>query len=174
MANFYAAMVPAKGELRLSNTYMFNYQPANNPRAAVRTGWLISTGFLVQDMMLKIDPLSKAGRNEVLIMGHSQGGAIAFLLTAHLRTLQQQKKISPGIRFKTYCSAGLKPGNLYFAHEYEAATQAGWAYNVVNTADWVPESPVTVQTLDDFNEVNPFINAKGIIRQQSFFKRLAL
>ena len=167
-------MVPAKGELRLSNTYMFNYQPANNPRAAVRTGWLISTGFLVQDMMLKIDPLSKAGRNEVLIMGHSQGGAIAFLLTAHLRTLQQQKKISPDIRFKTYCSAGLKPGNLYFAHEYEAATQAGWAYNVVNTADWVPESPVTVQTLDDFNEVNPFINAKGIIRQQSFFKRLAL
>lgn len=174
MANFYAAMVPAKGTLILTNTYSFDYNLAANPRAAVHTGWLISTAFLVQDMLPKIDSLYKAGKQEFLIMGHSQGGAIAFLLTAHLRSLQLQNKLPTNIRFKTYCSAGPKPGNLYFAHEYEAATQEGWAYNVVNSADWVPETPVTVQTLNDFNQVNPFINANGIIKKQSFFKRLAL
>lgn len=174
LVNFYAAMVPAKGELRLSESTKFSYQLAANPGASVHTGWLVATAFLVQDMLPRIDSLYKAGRKEMLIVGHSQGGAIAYLLTAYLHNLQRQSQLSPTIRFKTYCSAAPKPGNLYFAHEYEAVTQAGWAYNVVNSADWVPETPVSLQALNDFNEVNPFVNASDMIKKQSFFKRLAL
>ncbi|MEO6915498.1 MAG: META domain-containing protein [Chitinophagaceae bacterium] len=174
MANFYAAMVPARGEIQLSKDYRFKYQMAENPRAAIHVGWLVSTGFLVKDMMPKIDSLYKAGHKEMLIMGHSQGGAIGFLLTAYLLNLQKQQLLAPDIRFKTYCSAGPKPGNLYFAHEYEALTQFGWAYNVVNSADWVPESPVTIQTEGDFNQLNPFADAKPFIRKQGLFKRLGL
>lgn len=174
MGNFYAAMVPAKGSLQISKGSKFNYQLASNPKATVHVGWLISMAFLAQDILPKIDSLHKKGHSEMLIMGHSQGGGIAYLLTAYVHNLQKQNLLSPTIRFKTYCSAGPKPGNLYFAHEYEAATQGGWAYNVVNSADWVPETPVTVQTVTDFNDVNPFVNAKGVIQQQSFFKRLAL
>lgn len=174
LANFYAAMVPAKGELRLSESSKFSYQVAVNPKACVHTGWLVCTAFLVKDMLPKIDSLYKAGRKEILIIGHSQGGAIAYLLTAYLHNLQKQNLLSPGLRFKTYCSAAPKPGNLYFAYEYEAATQSGWAYNVVNSADWVPETPVSIQTLYDFNDVNPFVNAKDLIKKQSFFQRLAL
>ncbi len=173
LANFYAAMVPAKGELRLSGSSKFSYQLAVNPKACVHTGWLVCTAFLAQDMLPKIDSLYKAGRHEMLIIGHSQGGAIAYLLAAYLHNLQTQNLLSPTVRFKTYCSAGPKPGNLYFAHEYEATTQGGWAYNVINSADWVPETPVSIQTLTDFTEVNPFVNAKDIIKKQSFFKRLA-
>ena len=174
LANFYAAMVPAKGELRLSESSRFSYQLATNPKASVHTGWLIATAFLVQDMLPKIDSLYKAGRKEILIVGHSQGGAIAYLLTAYLHNLQRQNLLTPALRFKTYGSAAPKPGNLYFAYEYEAATQAGWAYNVVNSADWVPETPVSIQTLNDFNDVNPFVNAKELIKKASFFKRLGL
>ena len=83
-------------------------------------------------------------------------------------------KLPGDIRFKTYCSAGPKPGNLYFAYEYEAITQGGWAFNVVNAADWVPEVPLTVQTVKDFNNTNPFVNAQSIIKNQGFFKRLVL
>lgn len=174
LSNFYAAMVPAKGELQLSDTEVFKYQLASNPRAAVHIGWLVSTAFLSKDMLPKIDSCYKAGIKDILIMGHSQGGAIAFLLTAYLYNLQQLQSLPADIRFKTYCSAGPKPGNLYFAYEYEAMTQNGWAYNVVNGADWVPETPMSIQTTDDYNNTNPFINAKDMIKKQKFPKNLAL
>ena len=174
LANFYAAMVPAKGELTMSDNYTFSYQLATDPKAAVHVGWLVSTAFLAKDILPKIDSCYQTGIRDVIILGHSQGGAIAYLLTAHLYQLQQQDSLPSDLRLKTYCSAAPKPGNLYFAYEYAAMTQDGWAYNVVNSADWVPEVPVTVQTLDDFSEPNPFVNAKETIRKQKFRARIAL
>ncbi len=174
LANFYAAMVPAKGELKVANDFLFKYQLAENPKATVHVGWLLSLAFLSRDIMPKIDSLYKTGTRDFIIMGHSQGGAIAYLLTAYLYNLQKSGTLPADIRLKTYCSAGPKPGNLYFAYEYEALTQMGWAYNVVNSADWVPETPFSIQTLDDFNTTNPFTNAKGGLGKQGFFKGVVL
>ncbi|MFT3683084.1 MAG: lipase family protein [Ferruginibacter sp.] len=174
LANFYAAMVPATGELKVSNDYLFKYKLATNPGATVHVGWLLSLAFLSRDMLPKIDSLYKTGVKDLLIMGHSQGGAIAYLLTAYLYHLQQQALLPADIRIKTYCSAGPKPGNLYFAYDYEALTQNGWAYNIVNSADWVPETPFSIQTLNDFNASNPFINAKAVIKKQGFPKNIIL
>lgn len=174
MANFYAAMVPAKGTLQLSETERFDYHLADNEKAAVHVGWLLSTAYLSKDILPKIDSLYQAGTTNILIMGHSQGGAIAFLLTAHLKNLQKTNVLPQEIQFKTYCSAGPKPGNLFFAYEYEAMTQNGWAFNVVNSADWVPETPFSVQTLDDFNKTNPFVNAKSMIKKMKFPQNIAL
>lgn len=174
LANFYAAMVPAQGELQISDTEKFAYSFAQNPKAAVHVGWLVSTAFLSKDILPKLDSCYKTGIKDVIVAGHSQGGAIAYLLTAHLYGLQRQKTLPPDIRFKTYCSAGPKPGNLYFAYDYEAMTQGGWAYNTVNSADWVPEMPLSVQTVNDFNTTNPFVNAKATIRKQKPLQRLVL
>ncbi len=174
LGNFYAAMVPAKGQLQISDKENFSYQLANNPRAAVHIGWLVSMAFLSKDILPKIDSSYKAGIKDMIIMGHSQGGAIAFLLTAYLYNLQQQHTLPTDIRFKTYCSAGPKPGNLYFAYEYEAMTQYGWAYNVVNSADWVPETPMSIQTTSDYNNSNPFLSAKKMINKMKFPKNIAL
>ncbi len=174
LGNFYAAMVPATGEVQLSDTQTFSYQLADNPRAAVHVGWLVATGFLANDILPKIDSCYRQGIKNVIVTGHSQGGAIAFLLTAHLYSLQRQGKLPTDIRLKTYCSAGPKPGNLYFAYDYEAMTQGGWAYNVVNSADWVPEVPFSIQTINDMNTTNPFGGADEAIRKQPFFKRLVL
>lgn len=167
-ANFYAAMVAAVGELRISDTETFKYHLADNPKAAVHVGWLVCTAFLSKDILPKIDSCYRAGVRNMIIMGHSQGGAIAYLLTAHLYNLQQQGRLPADIRFKTYCSAAPKPGNLYFAYDYESLTRGGWSYNVVNAADWVPETPFSVQTVHDFNTTNPFTNAKKAIRKQKF------
>ena len=174
LGNFYAAMVPAIGELQLSKTEVFPYHLADNPRAAVHVGWLVGTAFLAKDILPKIDSCYRKGIKNMLIVGHSQGGAIAYLLTAYLYNLQKQGKLPADIRFKTYCSAGPKPGNLYFAYEYEAMTQGGWAYNVVNAADWVPEVPFSIQTVNDMNVTNPFAGADAAIKKQPFFKRLVL
>ena len=168
LANFYCAMVPAKGELKLSPDKIFTYDLASNPKAAVHVGWLLCMACLSYDMLPKIDSLYKTGVKDFILTGHSQGGAITYLLTSYLYNLQKQKLLPEDIRIKTYCSAAPKPGNLYYAYDYELMTRGGWAFNVVNTADWVPESPFSVQTINDFNKVNPFINARKGIRKMKF------
>src|SRR5690606_15079126 len=40
--------------------------------------------------------------------------------------------------------------------------------NVVNSADWVPETPISIQTIHDFNKTNPLIKARKGIRKQKF------
>lgn len=174
LANFYAAMVPAKGTLNIEKDFVFNYSLAEDHKAAVHVGWLVSTAYLSRDITIKLDSLYKEGYKDFMIMGHSQGGAISYLLTSHLLSLKKQGEIPADVTFKTYCSAAPKPGNLYYAYEYEAATFGGWAFNVVNAADWVPETPISIQTLDDFNNTNPFKNAEQAIKQTKFPKRIAL
>lgn len=172
MANFYSAMVPAIGALQLNDSDKFQYHLADNPKAAVHIGWLISTAYLSKSVVLKMDSLYRTGVKRFIITGHSQGGAIAYLMTAYLYQLKKEGKLAGDIEFKTYCSAGPKPGNLYFAYDYENETRGGWAYNVVNTADWVPETPVTIQTLHDFNKTNIFAIAPDLFKKQKFPKNL--
>ena len=174
LANFYMAMVPAKGELLLSVKDTFRYELASDPKAAVHTGWLLCVAFMSKDMLLKIDSLYKKGTKDFILTGHSQGGAITYLLTAYFYNLQKQKRLPADIRFKTYCSAAPKPGNLYFAYDYEVMTKGGWAFNVVNTADWVPETPFSVQTIDDFNTLNPFKDARKAFSKMKFPTNVAL
>jgi hypothetical protein len=174
LENFYAAMVPATGSITLSRDFTFRYKLADHPQAAVHVGWLLATAALSRDVEAKIDSLSRRGIRNFLVVGHSQGGAIAYLLTAHLRQCQKAGRISPRIRFKTYCLGAPKPGNQYFAYDYEAATAGGWSLTVVNSADWVPETPMSIQTIQDFNPTNPFKNARSLIRRQPFPQKMAL
>ncbi len=174
LANMYSAMVPATGSIALDGQNRFDYKLAEDPKAAVHVGWLLSLAYMSADIRGHIDSLYTRGQREFLIVGHSQGGGIAYLLTSWLRHLQADRTLPQDIIFKTYCSAGPKPGNLYYAYDYERLTQDGWAYNVVNTADWVPEVPVTIQTVRDFNNVNPFTDARKVIRKQKFGTRVML
>lgn len=170
-ANLYAAMVPAQGELHIANDFTFSYQLTSDPKAAVHVGYLISTAFLSRDMLPKIDSCYKADIRDMIITGHSQGGGISYLLTAYFHSLQKEGRLPKDIRFKTYCSAPPKPGNLEFAYAYEKMTQGGWAFHVSNTEDWVPQVPFSVQTVGDFPAVSPVPLVEGIIAKQSFFKR---
>lgn len=174
LANFHAALVPAKGEVKLSDFDTFTYQLADNPKAAVHIGWLVSTGFLSFDILPKIDSLIAGGINDFLIIGHSQGGAIAYLLTAYLLDLKAKGRLPHAFNFKTYCSAAPKPGNLFFAYEFENRMAFGRAFNVINAEDWVPQVPISIQTLDDFSTMNPFVHAERIIKNQKFPKNVAL
>ncbi len=174
MENFYAAMLPATGVLRLSDTSLFKYQLATNSRANVHAGWLTGLGYLSGDILNKMDSCIEQNITQFIITGHSQGGAISILLTAYLRNLIAQNRFTKPITIKTYSSAAPKPGNLYFAYDYETTTNGGWAFTVINSADWVPEAPVSIQTEKDFNKTNPFVNVNTIIKKQSFPKNVIM
>ncbi|OJU76966.1 MAG: lipase [Bacteroidetes bacterium 47-18] len=174
LANLYAAMIPAQGILELEKDFTFTYKLAQEPRAAVQVGWFVAMAYLSRTILHKIDSCYQSGIKDFILTGHSQGGGITYMLTAYLRNLQLDGQLPADIRFKTYCSAGPKPGNLFFAYDYEKLTEGGWAYNVVNTADWVPDVPFSVQTVNDFTAVNPFYHAKGMIKKQKFPVNIAL
>ncbi|MDR2274615.1 MAG: lipase family protein [Sphingobacterium sp.] len=172
LANLYAAMVPATGKLEIDTNFVFDYKLSNDPNAAVHVGYLISTAYLSRDMLPQIDSLYKQGTRDILIIGHSQGGGISYLLTAYFYQLQDAGRLPKDIRFKTYCSAAPKPGNLYFAYEYENKSY-GWAYQVVNPKDWVPQMPFTVQQMRDLPSRNPVTPIVSSIKKQGLKKRIA-
>lgn len=172
LENFYAAMVPATGTLQLGENKTFDYKLSTDSISAVHAGWALAFAYLQPDIESKINTYLNKGYKDFIITGHSQGGAIAFLITADIWLKKKSNYYNHDFNIKTYCSAAPKPGNINFAREYEYLTQHGYAYNVVNAADWVPETPITVQTLDDFNEINPISDKKQALKNQGFITRL--
>jgi hypothetical protein len=174
LENYYAAMVSASGKLILSQNDTFYYHLSEDKKAGVHVGWLLGMAFLSKDIVPKIDSCIRKGIYSFLIIGHSQGGAISFLLNSHLQQLKKENKIPEQVQFKTYSSAAPKPGNLYYAYTYENLVKAGWGFTIVNTADWVPETPVAFQTIKDFNPTNPFPGVKSYIKKLPFPKNIII
>lgn len=172
LENVYAAMVPAKGEIQLDKNHVFRFNLAKDPKATVHVGWTIGLGDLAPTIVEKVKEQYATGVREFLLMGHSQGGALAFLTRSYLADLMEKGELPKDLRFKTYCSAAPKPGNLYYAYDFEFLTRGGWAFTVLNSKDWVPETAFSLQTLSDFNDVNPFKDIKSILKKQKFFVRL--
>lgn len=167
MENFYAAQVPATGMLQINDSTVFNYKLANDARAAVHIGWTIGLAHLGPDIKRVITQMNREKNiTQFIIMGHSQGGALAFLVTSYLHYLTETNELPAGLNFKSYCSAAPKPGNMYYAYDFDFISRGGKAFTIVNTADWVPESPFTVQTLDDFSSGNPFSNISALLGSQ--------
>jgi hypothetical protein len=170
LENFYAGMVPAQGSLQLTSDYTFQYKLAEHENAAVHVGWLLGTGFLSKAYLPVLDSLVQKGNHHIIVTGHSQGGALAFLNTSFLHYYYQARQ--QPVVLKTYASAAPKPGNQFYAYDFDFVTRNGMGFRVVNTADWVPETPFSLQTLKDYNVVNPFTDAKATIKKQKFFVRL--
>jgi len=172
LANFYAGMVPAQGSIQLTDDYHFIYKLAERKDAMVHVGWTIGTGFLVKEYLPVLEQLLARGLRNVIVTGHSQGGALSFLNTSFIHYHFKDKY--PGLKLKTYASAAPKPGNLFYAYDFDYITGIGFGYRVVNTDDWVPESPFTVQGLSDFNTVNPLAGAPATIKKQKWPDRLVM
>jgi len=169
--DFYAEMVPANGSIIIDSNFVFIYKLAEYPGAAVHAGWLTGLAYLSGGIVEKINQYHARGVKDYIIVGHSQGGALAYLVTSYLRYLDSQR-IPGDVMFKTYCSAPPKPGNLSYAYDFDYLTRGGWALRVYNTEDWVPQMPISVQTLNDFAKVNPFSDEDSLISKMNLLDKL--
>ncbi|MDN3705896.1 lipase family protein [Myroides ceti] len=174
LADFYCAMLPAKGEIVLHKKDTLQYYLATDERAALHAGFLIGFGYLAKDMLPTIDSLYQSGHHNFLVTGHSQGGSLSYYISAWLLHLKR-KGIYPLMQVKTYACAPTKVGNMYFAYDYDNITAAKWSFSVVNTADPVPEMPLTTQQLEeDMNAPNPIMNLAKRFDRMPFFQRIFL
>lgn len=174
LENYYGAMVAASGELQINDSTVFRYTLSADEKAHVHVGWLTGLAHLAPSIVDQVKKAYAAGIRSVIIVGHSQGGALATLTTSYLHYLSASGELPADIQFKSYCSAAPKVGNLFFAYDFDYITRGGWAYTVVNAADWVPETLFSVQTVSDFNPQNPFIHLDDVLKSQHFLARLVI
>ncbi|NIG54004.1 alpha/beta fold hydrolase [Chitinophaga sp. Cy-1792] len=171
MENFYAGMIPATGQLQLNDSTRFNYKLSVDPQSYVHAGWMIGLAAMGPDIAAHVRECYRNGIHEFIITGHSQGGAITYLVRAYLAYLEGMPK---DIVYKTYSSAAPKPGNQNFAYDYDYITRDGWGLRVVNPRDWVVETPFSVQTTQDFTTINPFGDISKALKSQKWPARSAL
>lgn len=141
LENFYSSMIPATGDILIGEK-KHHYSFSSNAEAHVHSGYALAICYLSRDLIQQINALNKKGIYNVLITGHSQGGALAQLLMAYLHHLPEGK-ISTKNKFKTYAFASPMCGNLVIANDYEQLYGNGYSYNVINPADVVPTFPLT-------------------------------
>ncbi|RLD82314.1 MAG: lipase family protein [Bacteroidetes bacterium] len=173
LENFYAGMVPATGVIQISLNEKFHYKLSDDSLASVHSGWLTGLACMAEDIVDKINEYHRKGVKEFILMGHSQGGAIVFLLNSYLY-YDLNDLVPDDIIFKTYNSAAPKPGNLFYAYDYDYINRGGWAIRVVNPVDWVPQTPITVQVLDDFSEVNPFVDMETFTGSMGWMEKVVV
>lgn len=171
LENLYSSMIPAKGEIKSTDNQVFAYQLAQNPDAMVHVGWTIGLSHMAPAIMDSIRSVYAKGIKQIIVTGHSQGGAIACLLASYIHYQQVNQKLPKDIVLKTYAGAAPKPGNVQFAYDYALWNQAGWAFNVISPIDWIPETPYSVQGLQDINSNSPFLNIKPALQGQKFYLR---
>jgi hypothetical protein len=165
LENFYSGLIKAQGSLKLNDTTVFNYKFSNDEKAFVHHGWAIGTCYLAPYVAQKINEYYKKGVKEYIIVGHSQGAALSFLMRSYLQYLPDSI-LPKDIKYKVYCSAAPKPGNLFYSYDFDFITRDGWAYRIVNTNDWVPQTPFSVQTISDLHPTNPLAKRKQLMKRR--------
>ncbi|MBX5438742.1 MAG: lipase family protein [Thermoflavifilum sp.] len=169
LENFWAAMVPAQGEWQINDSTRFTYRLADDPRAAVHAGWLLGMASMAPDVVKHLHEIYQQGFRKVIITGHSQGGVISYLLAAYLHYLPDPV-VADSLHYQVYASAAPRPGNLYFAYDFDHAFRNN-AFHIVNPEDWVPQTPLSIQTLHDMVAVNPFQDVSSLFRNSNWLVR---
>ena len=138
--NCYSAMIPAKGVIRF-NEVDYAYSFAEDTDAAVHAGYALTVVILSEKIIEQIQILNDKGINDIVITGHSQGGALATMTRAYLEHLPKGK-IARDTNFKTYAFAQPMCGNKEFSEEYNNKfSKKRTSYFIVNPKDPVPYLP---------------------------------
>lgn len=165
LANFHVAMLPAKGRIT-GDLGEINYCFSKAADATVHGGYAMAIAYMESDLKEQILKLYYQGVRDVIITGHSQGGALANLMMA-LLDHHINDSLSEKVRYKTYSFAAPMVGNGIFVEDYNKRFCAkGLSYNIENTDDFVPGLPVKLY--DDEDIATIVIDSFGSDDQFSF------
>ena len=131
-------------------------EPGSDIVAGVHAGFTLSLLLMLfttdAPLLATLTQLSLDPANEIYLTGHSQGASIAQLLTSFVRYSEDFAKAS----YKTYVFAPAKPGNDHYAYDLDQMAAAkGLSFAIVNSQDWVPQVPLTLEGPLSVNTPNP-------------------
>jgi hypothetical protein len=169
-----SVMIPANGSFGIDidgANLAINFQfvalnaMTQNPMAGVHLGFALSALILMYDpdvgILWQVPNFVPQG-SSVFVAGHSQGAAIATLMTSFLlyqsnwSFFQEAFGYNYANNYKTYVFAQPRPGNDIYGYDYESiASNSGMAFTVNNNQDWVPQVPLTFELPGDINRPNP-------------------
>ncbi|MFZ1330740.1 MAG: hypothetical protein WAR83_01045 [Flavobacteriales bacterium] len=153
MVNVHSSMIPAEGRMVI-NGNKFDYEFAEDTSAAVHAGFALVIGTIADEILGQLKELHKLGVSDVIITGHSQGGAVAHLMRAYLEHLPR-RKLPAQMEFKTYSFAAPMVGDKAFAAEYERdfCTRLS-SFSIIEPEDPVPDMPIAYSEGNAFSMQN--------------------
>jgi hypothetical protein len=132
----------------------------------VHSGYALAVVVLSPLLLEQIGKLNHKGIFNIIITGHSQGGALANLSRAYLENLPKGTISSDNI-FKTYAFANPMCGNKAFAEEYQVRYCINnMSYSIINPADLVPKMPMNYQ--EEGNLINAQLVQNWIQGKEAF------
>lgn len=138
--NCYSAMIPAKGTITIEgepSEYVFSKEE----NAAVHAGYGLTVVVLSDVIKAQINALNSKGIYDIIITGHSQGGALGTLTRAYLENLPKGE-LSSKNTYKTYVYAQPMSGNKEFAIDYNTRfSDAETSFSIINPDDPIPYMP---------------------------------
>ncbi|MBV6404478.1 MAG: hypothetical protein IT228_13795 [Flavobacteriales bacterium] len=141
MENVHAAMLPAIGTVVVDGR-PFDYHFADDTAAAVHAGYTLGVAFIADEVEEQLRALDREGVHDIVLTGHSQGGALVQLLRAYLEH-RPVDRVPARVRFRTYAFANPMVGNAAFVREYERAyCSSGTSFSIINPEDPVPGMPL--------------------------------
>ncbi len=170
MENFYSAMIPSTGTIQIKDRSI-DYKFAEDTAAHVHAGYALGIAYLNDDIIFHIKHLNALGIYDIILTGHSQGGALCQLLLSYLAYLPEGT-ISPDNTFKIYSFAAPMVGNAAYAAEYNTLhTETNMSQLIIIEEDVVPALPLAYRD-------GPLLTEAEILslldREQSFdFKAVA-
>lgn len=184
LANMYSEMLPVKGQIQVQDI-TFNYKMGENSESSIHSGYTLALAFLHEKLLKQIKSLNSRGIYDILITGHSQGGALAVLTRAYLEHVDAEK-LDPKNNFKVYAFAMPMVGNKSFINEYNKAfSEPQMSFGMINPEDLVPSMPLSyndstfirdniVKMMSDNMDVDKsqFMKDGMVILFQSQFKEL--
>ncbi len=152
----------------LENTNSIKLQFPSAANAGAHAGFTYGALVMLPDVLFQLTQAIPPNGSTIFITGHSMGAAIATCATSILSEFVAQAKnftfplsvlfvwLSNISAWKTYVFAQPKPGNDYYSNEVNFNfSNNGLFYRTTQTLDWVPQTPLTLETLNDLNNPNP-------------------
>lgn len=151
LENLYASMIPVKGTIEV-NERKFKYKVGKDTSSAVHAGYMLAISFLEEEVRTQIKRLNKDGIFDIILTGHSQGGAIAQLMRAHLEE-EPFYRVRKKNNYKVYAFANPMIGNRSFSNEYARKfCEDGMSFVILNPDDFVPNMPINFKDGQSWEE----------------------